>query len=163
GILPIQIAIDLQTRIKESRYSLDAWVREIVQWHFDPATGCPFWLDFAKTLDWHPGGEIRRYEDRNRFVFFRDEGLGAGPYRRWVIKLLKMKETELAEQYKKHVIEQALTLLRAHDSIRCLFTTPKLLEALCEKVSLKRLGIKGVFCGGTEMTPQFYRFAVEEL
>ncbi len=25
------------------------------------------------------------------------------------------------------------------------------------------MGIKGVFCGGTEMTPQFHRFAVEEL
>ena len=68
-----------------------------------------------------------------------------------------------AEQYKQHVIEQGLTLLRAHDNIRCLFTTPKLLEALCEKISLKKLGITGVFCGGTEMTPQFHRFAVEEL
>ena len=61
------------------------------------------------------------------------------------------------------MIEQALTLLRAHDNIRCLFTTPKLLEALCEKISLKKAGITGVFCGGTEMTPQFHRFAVEEL
>ena len=66
-------------------------------------------------------------------------------------------------RYKQHVIDQALTLLKAHDSIRCLFTTPKLLEALCEKVSLKKAGITGVFCGGTEMTPQFHRFAVEEL
>ena len=40
------------------------------------------------------------------------------------------------ERYKQHVVDQALTLLKAHDSIRCLFTTPKLLEALCEKVSL---------------------------
>ena len=82
---------------------------------------------------------------------------------RWVIKLLKMGQPKMAEQYKQHVIEQGLTLLRAHDNIRCLFTTPKLLEALCEKVSLKKLGITGVFCGGTEMTPQFHRFAVEEL
>ena len=67
------------------------------------------------------------------------------------------------EDYKRHVIDQALTLMRAHDNIRCLFTTPKLLEALCEKVSLKKMGIRGVFCGGTEMTPQFHRFAVEEL
>src|SRR6185295_11742988 len=59
--------------------------------------------------------------------------------------------------------DQGLTLLKAHDNIRCLFTTPKLLEAICEKVSLKKLGIKGIFCGGTEMTPQFCRFAVEEL
>ena len=69
----------------------------------------------------------------------------------------------MMERYKQHVIDQALTLLKAHDDIRCLFTTPKLLEALCEKVSLKKLGITGVFCGGTEMTPQFHRFAVEEL
>ena len=61
------------------------------------------------------------------------------------------------------MIEQALTLLRAHDNIHCMFTTPKLLEALCEKISLKKAGITGVFCGGTEMTPQFHRFAVEEL
>ena len=82
---------------------------------------------------------------------------------RWVIKLLKMNQPAMAEQYKQHVVEQGLTLLRAHDNIRCLFTTPKLLEALCEKVSLRKIGITGVFCGGTEMTPQFHRFAVEEL
>jgi hypothetical protein len=70
-----------------------------------------------------------------------------------------MKEAEL---YKQHVVDQALILLKAHE-IQCLFTTPKLLEAICEKVSLKKMGIKGVFCGGTEMTPQFHRFAVEEL
>ena len=69
----------------------------------------------------------------------------------------------MVERYKQHVIDQALTLLKAHDNIQCMFTTPKLLEALCEKVSLKKLGITGVFCGGTEMTPQFHRFAVEEL
>ncbi len=30
-------------------------------------------------------------------------------------------------------------------------------------MSLKRLGIKGVFCGGTQLTSQFHRFAREEL
>ena len=34
------------------------------------------------------------------------------------------------EAYKAHVIDQALTILRAHDNVNCLFTTPKLLEAL---------------------------------
>jgi hypothetical protein len=82
---------------------------------------------------------------------------------RWVIKLIKVGEMAQMERYKQHVVEQALTLLKAHDNIRCLFTTPKLLEALCEKASLRKLGITGVFCGGTEMTPQFHRFAVEEL
>ena len=74
-----------------------------------------------------------------------------------------MGQPRMAEEHKQHVIEQGLTQLRAHDNIQCLFTTPKLLEALCEKVSLKKMGITGVFCGGTEMTPQFHRFAEELL
>jgi phenylacetate-coenzyme A ligase PaaK-like adenylate-forming protein len=245
------IETNLQREIDGARAALDAQVREIVRWHFDPETGTPFWLDFAKTLDWNPRTEIRTFADLARFGFFQDEWLRGGPVRRWVprgyadrpvyvfetggstgvpksrisiedfrvdyeafsatlpaeafppgsdwlmlgpsgprrlrlavehlaqfrggicfmidldprwvIKLLKMGQGKMAEQYKQHVVEQGLTLLRAHDNIRCLFTTPKLLEALCEKVSLKKIGIKGVFCGGTEMTPQFHRFAVEEL
>jgi phenylacetate-coenzyme A ligase PaaK-like adenylate-forming protein len=82
---------------------------------------------------------------------------------RFVIKLIKWGEMAMMERYKQHVIDQALTLIKAHPTIRCLFTTPKLLEALCEKISLEKAGITGVFCGGTEMTPQFHRFAVEEL
>ena len=34
---------------------------------------------------------------------------------RWVIKLIKMGEMEMMELYKRHVIDQALTLLKAHD------------------------------------------------
>jgi hypothetical protein len=82
---------------------------------------------------------------------------------RWVIKLLKGRQMDQVEAYKRHVIEQALTLLKAHDSIRCLFITPKLLEALAEKISLKKAGITGIFCGGTEMTPQFHRWVHEEV
>ena len=241
----------LVSRMKNSRDALDSWVREIVEWHFNPETGCPFWLEYAKQLDWDPRREIRGYEDLDRLGRFQDEWLRGGPVRRWVpkayadrpiysfetggstgvpksriniedfridyeafsdtlpdesfpkgsdwlmlgptgprrlrlavehlaqhrggvcfmvdldprwvIKLLKKNQSEMAEKYKQHVIDQGLTLLKAHDNIRCLFTTPKLLEALCDKVSLKRVGITGVFCGGTEMTPQFYRYAVEEL
>ncbi len=242
---------DLQTKARSAREALDSWVREIVQWHFDPATGAPFWLTYAARLDWDPRQEIRGYDDLDRFGSFQDEWLRGGPVRRWVpraysdrpvyifetggstgvpkariniedfridyemfsrtlpdeyfpkgadwlmlgpsgprrlrlavehlaqyrggicfmvdldprwvIKLIKAGQMETMERYKQHVVEQGLTLLRAHDNIRCLFTTPKLLEALCEKVSLRRMGITGVFCGGTEMTPQFHRFAVEEL
>jgi hypothetical protein len=82
---------------------------------------------------------------------------------RWVIRLIKKGQLDMLEDYKEHVIQQALTLLRAHDDIQCMFTTPKLLESLCEKISLRQAGIRGVFCGGTEMTRQFHRFAREEL
>ena len=65
---------------------LDNHVREIVQWHFSPETGTPFWLDFAKTLDWDPLKEIQTYQDLDRFGFFQDEWLRGGPVRRWVPK-----------------------------------------------------------------------------
>jgi len=237
--------------VRRARNELDAWVRELVQWHFDPETGCPFWLEQASRLGWDPRERVRGYDDLDLFPQFEDEWLRGGPLQRWipkglagklvfvfetggttgipksriniddfrvdyetfsdslpdehfpkgadwlmlgptgprrlrlavehlaqhrggicfmldldprwVVKLLKAGDHEKAERYKQHVIDQALTLLRAHPGIECLFTTPKLLEALCEKVSLKKMGIKGVFCGGTEMTPEFHRFAVEEL
>jgi phenylacetate-coenzyme A ligase PaaK-like adenylate-forming protein len=249
--MSVRTESNLEQAQSTAREKLDAWFREFVAWHFDPATGTPFWLDRAKSLGFDPRREIQHYDDLDRFGFFEDEWLRGGPVRRWVpkaysdrpvytfetggstgvpksrisiedfridyeifsetlpddafpkgadwlsvgptgprrlrlavehlaqyrggicflvdldprwvIKLLKMNEPGMVEKYKQHVIDQALTLLRAHDNIRCLFTTPKLLEALCEKVSLKKMGIKGVFCGGTEMTPQFHRFAVEEL
>ncbi|MEO7134470.1 MAG: hypothetical protein ABI024_09625 [Vicinamibacterales bacterium] len=236
---------------EKSRATLDAWVRELMQWHFSPDTGCPFWLQWAEKTGWDPRKEVHSYGDLDQFGLFQDEWLRGGPVRRWVpkaykdkpiytfetggstgvpksrvniddfridyenysatlpddkfpkgadwlhvgpsgprrlrlaiehlaqhrggmcfmvdldprwvIKLIKMGELEMMELYKRHVIDQALTLLKAHDSIKCLFTTPKLLEALCERISLKKAGITGVFCGGTEMTPQFHRFAVEEL
>jgi len=87
---------------------------------------------------------------------------------RWVIKLIKMGRMQELEMYKAHVIEQAITVLGAGHDIRCLFTTPKLLEALAAELekrgsSIKAAGITGIFGGGTEFTPQFTRFAMEEL
>lgn len=238
-------------QLEQARATLDACVRELMQWHFSAETGCPFWLQWAEQAGWDPRKDIHTYNDLDKFGEFQDEWLRGGPVRRWVpkayadrpiyvfetggstgvpksriniddfridyewysktlpddkfprgadwlmvgpsgprrlrlaiehlaqyrggicfmvdldprwvIKLIKMGEMEMMEAYKRHVIDQALTLLKAHDSIKCLFTTPKLLEALCERISLKKAGITGVFCGGTEMTPQFHRFAVEEL
>lgn len=82
---------------------------------------------------------------------------------RWVNQLVKAGRHHDLDAYKGHVIDQALKVLRGHDNVRCLFTTPKLLESLAEKISLKKTGIRGIFCGGTEMTAQFNRFAREEL
>ena len=82
---------------------------------------------------------------------------------RWVNQLVRYGKNEELDAYKNHVISQALNVLRAHENVQCLFTTPKLLEALCEKISLPKAGIKGIFCGGTEMDAQFHRFAREEL
>ena len=241
----------LSRKVEDVRYRLDAHVRDIVQWHFGPDTGCSFWLEFASNLDFDPRQEIGGYDDLKILGHFQDEWLRGGPVRRWVPKayanepvyvfetggstgvpksrisirdfqidyemfsetlseegfpfgsdwlmlgptgprrlrlaveylaqfrggicflvdldprwvnkLVKQGEHQELDAYKNHVIDQALNILRAHDNIQCLFTTPKLLEALCEKISLHKVGIKGIFCGGTEMDAQFHRFAREEL
>jgi phenylacetate-coenzyme A ligase PaaK-like adenylate-forming protein len=87
---------------------------------------------------------------------------------RWVVRLLKDRRIDEVNRYKEHCIDQALTVLKAGHDVKCMFTTPKLLEALAEALekqgrSIKETGITGIFSGGTEFTPQFTRFAVEEL
>ena len=44
----------LQDQARSRREELDAHVRDMVQWHFDPETGCPFWLEWASKSDWDP-------------------------------------------------------------------------------------------------------------
>jgi len=241
----------LKDKIQTAKERLDAHVREIVAWHFDPKTGCDFWLDFARKLDFDPRKKINGYDDLKLLGHFQDTWLRGGPVRkwlprafadkpvyvfetggstgvpktrinvtdfqtdyeifseslsdngfpkgadwlmlgptgprrlrlaiehlaqhrggitffvdldpRWVNRLIKRAAHQELERYKEHVIAQALTILRAHDNVQCLFTTPKLLEALCERIDLVKMGIRGIFCGGTEMNAQLHRFAREEL
>lgn len=87
---------------------------------------------------------------------------------RWVVKLLKKGKVEEAKAYSEHVIDQAMTILSAGHDVKCMFATPKLLEALAmrlmdEDSSLEEAGITGIFAGGTEFTPQWNRFCNEEL
>jgi len=87
---------------------------------------------------------------------------------RWVVKLIKKGWLEHLEAYKKHCIEQAITILNAGHNVKCMFGTPKLIETLCLELeerdtSLAETGITGIFSGGTEFTPQWTKFCVEEL
>ncbi|MCA9088037.1 MAG: hypothetical protein KDA90_05305 [Planctomycetaceae bacterium] len=87
---------------------------------------------------------------------------------RWVVKLLKKGDIAGAKAYADHVIDQAMTVLSAGHDIKCMFATPKLLEALALRLmdndsSIAEAGITGIFAGGTEFTPQWYRFCCEEL
>ena len=242
--------------VSDARAALDAQVRQTINWHFDPATGSPFWLEYAVRLGWDPRKEVRCFDDLSKLGFFEDEWLRGGPLQRWipkayggkpvfvfetggttgipktrvafedfridyelfsrtlpdeffpkgsnwlmlgpsgprrlrlsvehlaqfrggicfcvdldprwVIKLIKKGWMEHLEAYKDHVIDQAVTVLKAGHDIRCMFTTPKLLEALALRLdsmgtSIRKIGISGVFSGGTEFTPQWNRFAHEEL
>jgi phenylacetate-coenzyme A ligase PaaK-like adenylate-forming protein len=243
-------------QIRQAKGTLDAHVREIVQWHFNPDTGTPFWLERAKSFKFNPLKDVQCFEDLKLFGLFEDEWLRGGPVRRWVpralqdkpiyvfetggttgipksriniedfrtdysmmsdtlpeeffpwgsnwlmlgpsgprrlrlaiehlaqyrggisfcidldprwvIKLINKRWLEHLEEYKKHCIDQALTILSAGHDIKCMFTTPKLLEALSDALAkqgktIADTGITGIFSGGTEFTPQFTRFAVEEM
>ena len=81
---------------------------------------------------------------------------------RWVKKLISGKKGDQAHAYMDHVVDQSVTILK-NRRVSGLFTTPKLLEALAEKIDLWDAGIRGVFCGGTTMAPQYVRFIVEEV
>jgi phenylacetate-coenzyme A ligase PaaK-like adenylate-forming protein len=81
---------------------------------------------------------------------------------RWVKRVIADKKFEVARAYMDHVVDQAVTILK-NRKIAGLFTTPKLLEALGEKIPLYDAGIRGVFCGGTTMAPQYVRYIVEEV
>jgi phenylacetate-coenzyme A ligase PaaK-like adenylate-forming protein len=242
-------------QVQAAHHALDGWVREVVAWHFDPQTGCPFWIDYATRLGWDPRTEIRGFADLGRFDAFKDEWLRGGPVQRWVpkglagkpvfvfetggttgtpktrvacndfrtdyelfsetlpdeyfpkgsnwlmlgpsgprrlrlavehlaqhrggicfcidldprwvVKLIKKGWMEHLEAYKQHCIDQALTILSAGHDIKCAFATPKLLQSLCESLekqgkTFKDTGITGIFSGGTEFTPQWTRFCIEE-
>jgi phenylacetate-coenzyme A ligase PaaK-like adenylate-forming protein len=87
---------------------------------------------------------------------------------RWVVKLIKKGWMDHLEEYKKHCIDQAVTVLTAGHDIKCMFATPKLLDSLAlgleeRGTSLQEIGITGIFSGGTEFTPQWTRYCVEEL
>src|SRR5215203_2436395 len=244
------------TATRSARERLDQHVREIVQWHFNPATGCPFWLDRAKSFNFDPLKDVNGFDDLQQFGLFEDEWLRGGPVRRfvpkafsekpiyvfetggttgvpktriniedfridyelfsetlpedkfpkganwlmlgpsgprrlrlaiehlaqhrggicfcvdldprWVVKLIKKGWNDHLQAYKDHVIDQAVTILQAGHDIRCMFTTPKLLESLALRLesmgtSIRQIGITGIFSGGTEFTPQWNRFAHEEL
>jgi phenylacetate-coenzyme A ligase PaaK-like adenylate-forming protein len=246
---------DLKPQIQSARQALDKHAYEIVQWHFHPSTGCPFWLEQAKTLKFDPLKEVKGYEDIKKFPPFQDDWLRGGPVRRWVpqkfadkpiyvfetggttgtpksrvqindfrtdyemfsqtlpeeyfpkgsnwlmlgpsgprrlrlavehlcqyrggicfcidldprwvIKLIKKGWMEHLEAYKQHCIDQAITILEAGHDVKCMFTTPKLLESLATALekrgsSIGQAGITGIFSGGTEFTPQWTRFATEE-
>ena len=81
---------------------------------------------------------------------------------RWVKRLISEGHFDMARKYQEHVVDQAITILKGR-KIASMFTTPKLLESIAERVSIPRMGIKGVFVGGTTMTPQYVRFLIEEV
>src|ERR1700758_3395741 len=86
GMKTTVAGVELAASVQEAKTQLDAHAQAIIEWHFSPETGCPFWLEFASKLAWNPRKEIRCFEDLKKFPPFEDEWLRGGPVRRWVPK-----------------------------------------------------------------------------
>ena len=87
----------LEVLIKEAKTKLDAQVREVVQWHFSPDTGTPFWLDKAKEYKFNPLKDVHTFEDLSLFGTFEDEWLRGGPVQRWIPRGYAGKPTYVFE------------------------------------------------------------------
>ena len=77
----------LSAKVHAAREALDQQVREVVQWHFSPDTGTPFWLEKAKTYKFNPLKDVQGYADLKLFPLFEDDWLRASPdtdISRWV-------------------------------------------------------------------------------
>src|SRR3954465_1627022 len=61
---------------------------------------------------------------------------------RWVVKLIKKGWMEHLKAYQEHVIDQAMTVLSAKHDVKCMFTTPKLLDALASRLEKEGSSIK---------------------
>ncbi len=229
---------------------LDAHVRHIIQHHFSPETGTPFWLRWEETQGWSPRDHIHGFADLHRMGHFDKAALRDAPHSdwtpmacvgrpfhvfetggttgmptqrlswddhridyehfsdrlpadvfphhanwlilgptgprrlrltmehlahhrggcayhvdldpRWVRKCAEDGRHGVVASYREHVVDQAVTLLE-NRAITCIFTTPPLLEALGQRISLTHRGLRGILLGGTSMTPQVLRFLSEEV
>ena len=72
--------------VTAAREQLDCHVRDIIEWHFAPETGCPFWLERAEKASFDPRSDVQGFDDLAKFGFFDDEWMRGGPVERWVPK-----------------------------------------------------------------------------
>src|SRR5258708_34254894 len=81
----------------EAKDRLDQHVREVIEWHFNPATGCTFWMDYAGNPGRDPRKEIHTFMDLRKFPAFEDDWLRGGPVQRWIPKGLAGKPAYVFE------------------------------------------------------------------
>ncbi|PQQ38504.1 phenazine antibiotic biosynthesis protein [Photorhabdus luminescens] len=54
-------------------HNFDVYLSQIMNWHFSPETGSPFWLEKRKILDFDPLQDIRTFSDLRLFPDIADE------------------------------------------------------------------------------------------
>src|SRR3981081_1729995 len=51
----------------------DEFIRAAMDWHFNPATGSPYWLERAKSLEFDPRARGKSFADLARFPTVTNE------------------------------------------------------------------------------------------
>ena len=71
-------ASGLKSQATTAQEVLDAWVREVIEWHFDFETGSPYWLDWAAKAGWDPRAEVYSFTDLVKFGHLKTSVFGEG-------------------------------------------------------------------------------------
>jgi hypothetical protein len=234
----------------------DAHLRRILDWHFNPATGCQFWLEQKEVLGFDPREKVKTLEDLvqlfpnfdgdlhlrtvpaskwhpkgfancESWSMFDTGGTTGYPKRRWGRRGKNPDESDYAwdywqfskllpedgfpkggscvyigpqgprrlllgvevlayirqagfiivdmdvawmknnantceSAYKDELVKRAIGALR-RDKPDWVFCPPVLIQAIGELFDWSTSGIKGVFAGGTEMSPESVRHIAENL
>ncbi|WP_016907285.1 hypothetical protein [Streptomyces xiaopingdaonensis] len=72
---PGTLTARLRRRVPELGVALDEWTRRMMRWHFDPATGSPFWVARRDRLGFDPVHDLTGFADLHRFGLFDKEEL----------------------------------------------------------------------------------------
>jgi hypothetical protein len=70
----------------EMKKAVSSPIPELMDCHFDPEWGTPYWTERCKELSFDPRTEVRTIEDLKRFGPFPEEDLRKGPSSRFVPK-----------------------------------------------------------------------------
>jgi acyl-CoA synthetase (AMP-forming)/AMP-acid ligase II len=63
GVVMLQHAASVLDLPFDVQPDSDEFIREAMDWHFSPETGSSFWLERAKSLDFDPRADVKRFED----------------------------------------------------------------------------------------------------
>ena len=69
-VFPSPLLMSSTLTVQEARAQLDSHTRELINWHFSPETGCPYWLDWAKNSGWDPREKVQCFDDIMHFDNF---------------------------------------------------------------------------------------------
>lgn len=148
--------IEVETRLKGIE-----WINSVLCQHdFPQGNECGAWLFIGPTGPHIVGRSMGRLAKlRGSVCFFID----FDP--RWVRKCIKNGQTEMANIYVEHIIDEVRDIM-CNQNIGVVFATPTILERLVNDVQLLEImkrKVQGLIWSGTSFSPESIRFLQEDV